>query len=98
VEEIAAVDGIDVLWIGQFDLTASLGIPGQFTTEIFRDAVAHVVAAARGAGKHVGMVCGTVEECRAMLSQGLSMIGYSFDTWLYEGALKAGLAELRAGV
>jgi len=95
VEEIAAVDGIDVLWIGQFDLTVSLGIPGQFSTETFRDAVAQVVAAARAAGKHVGMVCGTVEECRTMLAQGLTMIGYSFDTWLYEGALKAGLAELR---
>ncbi len=96
VEEIAAVEGIDVLWIGQFDLTASLGIPGQFSTDVFRDAVARIVAAARGAGKHVGMVCGTVEECRAMLSQGLSMIGYSFDTWLYEGALEAGVAELRS--
>src|SRR5438552_15429636 len=29
-DEIAAVEGIDVLWIGHFDLTASLGIPGQF--------------------------------------------------------------------
>ena len=28
-EEIGAVDGIDVLWIGHYDLTASLGIPGQ---------------------------------------------------------------------
>ncbi|MGI8973804.1 MAG: HpcH/HpaI aldolase family protein, partial [Gaiella sp.] len=96
VEEIAVVEGIDVLWIGQFDLTASLGIPGQFSTDAYRDAVARIVAAARAAGKHVGMVCGTVEECRSMLAQGLSMIGYSFDTWLYEGALKDGVSELRA--
>lgn len=33
VEEIAAVPGIDVLWVGQFDLTASLGIAGQFDNE-----------------------------------------------------------------
>ena len=96
VDEIAVVEGIDVLWIGQFDLTASLGIPGQFSTDVFRDAVARIVAAAQAAGKHVGMVCSTVGECRAMLSQGLTMIGYSFDTWLYEGALKAGVAELRS--
>ncbi len=96
VEEIAAVDGIDVLWIGQFDLTASLGIPGRFDTDVFRDAVTRIVAAARAGGKHVGMVCGTVDECRAMLARGLSMISYSFDTWLLEGALKAGIAELRA--
>jgi 2-keto-3-deoxy-L-rhamnonate aldolase RhmA len=96
VEEIAAVDGIDVLWIGQFDLTASLGNPGAFDTDTFRDAVARIVAAAQAEGKHVGMVCGTVDECRAMLAEGLSMIGYSFDTWLYEGALRAGIEELRA--
>ena len=29
-EAIAAVDGIDVLWVGHFDLTNSMGIPGQF--------------------------------------------------------------------
>lgn len=95
VEEIAAVDGIDVLWIGQFDLTASLGIPGRFDTDVFREAVTRIVAAARATGKHVGMVCGTVEECRSMLAQGLSMIGYSFDTWLFEGALRAGIEALR---
>ena len=95
VEEIAAVDGIDVLWIGQFDLTASLGIPGQFESETFRDAVARVLAAAHDSGKHVGMVCATVEDCRAMLDQGLSIVGFSFDTWLFEGALRSGLAALR---
>jgi 2-dehydro-3-deoxyglucarate aldolase/4-hydroxy-2-oxoheptanedioate aldolase len=96
VEEIAAVDGIDVLWIGQFDLTASLGIPGQFETDAFRDAVARILAAARATGKHVGMVCATVDDCRAMLAQGLSIVGYSFDTWLLEGALRDGFAQLRS--
>jgi len=96
VEEIAAVDGVDVLWIGQFDLTTSLGIPGEFASDAFLQAVARIVAAADGAGKHVGMVCGTVEEAREMLARGLSMIGYSFDTWLLESALRTGLEALRA--
>ena len=96
VEEIAVVDGIDVLWIGQFDLTTSLGIPGQFDTNAYRDAVARIVAAARTHGKHVGMVCATVADARAMMAQGLTMISYSFDTWLLEGALRAGLDELRS--
>lgn len=97
VEEIAAVDGVDVLWIGQFDLTASLGIPGEFDTDLFRDAVAHIVAAARMNGKHVGMVCANVDDARAMLGAGLTILAYSFDTWLLEGALRAGLEKLRAG-
>lgn len=96
VGDIAAVDGIDVLWIGQFDLTASLGIPGEFETDAYRDAVARIVSAAQSNGKNVGMVCASVEDARAMLAAGLTMVAYSFDTWLLEGALRAGLDELRA--
>lgn len=96
VEEIAAVDGLDVLWIGQFDLTTSLGIPGQFDTDVYRAAVARIVAAARANGKHVGMVCASVDDARAMIAQGLSLIAYSFDTWLFEGALRAGVDAIRS--
>lgn len=96
VEEIAAVDGLDVLWIGQFDLTTSLGIPGDFGSPVFSDAVDRIVAAADAHGKHVGMVCATVADCREMRDRGLSILGYSFDTWLLEGALRDGLAAIRA--
>ncbi|MEC7227920.1 MAG: aldolase/citrate lyase family protein, partial [Candidatus Latescibacterota bacterium] len=45
VERIAAVDGIDILWIGQFDLSNFLGIPGQFTHPTFLDAIKRVTEA-----------------------------------------------------
>jgi len=45
VEAIAAVEGVDALWIGQNDLTASLGIPGQFDHPRFLDATRRVVDA-----------------------------------------------------
>src|SRR5207237_4553251 len=51
VEKIAAVDGIDALWIGQFDLTTSLGIPGQFDRPEFQDATRRVIEACRVNGK-----------------------------------------------
>ena len=47
VNEIAAVPGIDVLWIGHFDLTNSLGIPGQFDHPDFQAAVQQVLEACR---------------------------------------------------
>ena len=37
---IAAVDGVDCLWVGHFDLSCSLGIPGQFDHKDFTDAIA----------------------------------------------------------
>ena len=58
VEEIAAVDGIDCLWLGHFDLTNFLGIPGQFDNPRYIDAVKRIVAAGRkhkqGARLHGG--------------------------------------------
>lgn len=54
-EEIAAVEGLDMVLIGANDLTADLGIPGQFEHEKARDAFARTIAAARKYGKHVGV-------------------------------------------
>lgn len=57
VEDIAAVDGIDVLWVGHFDLTNFLGIPGQFDNPVYINAVKRVVAAGRKHKKGLGFMC-----------------------------------------
>ena len=46
-DAIAAVDGIDCLWIGHFDLSVSLGIPGEFDHPKFLKAVERTIAAAK---------------------------------------------------
>ncbi|HEX4443741.1 MAG TPA: aldolase/citrate lyase family protein [Galbitalea sp.] len=50
-EAIAAVPGVDIVGIGANDLTAELGIPGQYDSPIFREAVEAVAAAAKKANK-----------------------------------------------
>jgi 2-keto-3-deoxy-L-rhamnonate aldolase RhmA len=54
-ESIAAVPGIDVLFIGTNDLCAEMGIPGQFDHARVEDAYAKVIAACRKHGKFAGM-------------------------------------------
>ena len=54
IEAIAAVEGVDVLHIGTNDLTASMGIPGDYDDPRVIDAYARTIAAARRHGKHVG--------------------------------------------
>lgn len=101
VEGIAGVEGIDVLWIGHFDLSASLGVPGDFGGVVYRDAVERILAAGAAAGKPVGIVCGSVEEGRRFLAQGFRLLAYSFDLWIYQDALRSGLdglAEARAAL
>jgi 2-keto-3-deoxy-L-rhamnonate aldolase RhmA len=55
IEEIAAVEGVDMLFIGTNDLCASLGIPGQLDHALVRDAYARTQEACRKHGKHVGV-------------------------------------------
>ena len=54
-DEIAAVDGIDVLHIGASDLSTEMGIPGQYTHERMSAAFETVAKAARGHGKAMGV-------------------------------------------
>ncbi|GAA4331283.1 aldolase/citrate lyase family protein [Pigmentiphaga soli] len=55
VEEIAAVDGVDLLLVGTNDLTAEMGIPGRYDEPRVRAAFERIIAAARANGRHVGI-------------------------------------------
>jgi 2-keto-3-deoxy-L-rhamnonate aldolase RhmA len=55
IDEIAAIEGVDLLFIGTNDLCASLGIAGQFEHESVRDAYTKGIAACRKHGKHLGV-------------------------------------------
>jgi 2-dehydro-3-deoxyglucarate aldolase/4-hydroxy-2-oxoheptanedioate aldolase len=98
VEAIAAVDGIDVLWIGHFDLTTSLGIPAQFDHPRFKDAVARVVEAANRHGKTAGIMASGVDSSIDWLNQGFRAVAYWGDLWVYGQALSEGLAAVRQAV
>jgi 2-dehydro-3-deoxyglucarate aldolase/4-hydroxy-2-oxoheptanedioate aldolase len=98
VENIAAVDGIDVLWVGHYDLTASLGIPGRFGHARYLDAVRRILEACRRHGKTPGFMASSVEEGRAYLAQGFRCLAYWGDLWIYQQGLRQGLEALRAAL
>ncbi len=54
-EEIASVEGVDMVLIGTNDLLGDMGIPGQYEHERVRDAYARTIAACRKHGRHVGV-------------------------------------------
>jgi len=55
MDEIVAVDGVDLVLMGVNDLLADWGIPGQYDDPRVRDAYARVIAVCRSRGKHVGV-------------------------------------------
>lgn len=95
VDDIAAVPGIDVLWVGQFDLTSSLGIPGRFDDPAFESALDRVAAAARAAGKAAGFMATSPAEAERVLGKGYTAIAYGGDLWIYQQALRAGVERVR---
>ncbi|MBM3995631.1 MAG: aldolase [Planctomycetes bacterium] len=97
LEAIAAVPGIDVLWIGHNDLTNSMGLPGQFDHPRYVQAVQSVLDAARRHGKSAGFMATSIPMGQTLLQQGFRILAYGGDLWLYQQALKDGLASLRNG-
>lgn len=97
LDRIAAVEGIDVLWIGHFDLTSSMGIPGQFEHVRYREAVRRVLEACTRHGKAAGFMVASVEQGRALLDEGFRCLAYWGDLWIYRQGLQQGLRGLRAG-
>ena len=87
VEAIAAVDGVDVIWLGHFDLTNFLGIPGQFSHPQYRDAVKRIAAAAKKHGKSAGYMAASQELGREFLDHGYRMIATGTDQALLQNSL-----------
>jgi 2-keto-3-deoxy-L-rhamnonate aldolase RhmA len=95
-EAIAAVDGVDCLWVGHFDLSVSLGIPGEFDHPTFGGAIERVRAAAAKHDRALGRLVPTVEQGIAVHAQGFDFICYSGDVWVLQGALADAIGRLRA--
>ena len=95
VEAIMATPGIDIGWIGHFDLTNALGIDGQFDHPRYKAAVKAVVKACERNGKAAGFLCGDVKTGKRYLDWGFRILAYGVDSGLFQGALKAGIDGLR---
>lgn len=90
VEDIAAVDGIDCLWLGHFDLTNFLGVPGQFDHPDYRAAIERIVAAGRANGKALGFMAADSDWARRYRDYGFNMIASGTD----QGILLAGVRNI----
>ena len=92
---IAALPEVDCLWVGHFDLSHSLGIPGQFAHERFQAALREVVAGARQHGKLLGVQPASSEMAEQWRQLGFNVFSWQSDIALYRGALQAGVKDLR---
>jgi 2-dehydro-3-deoxyglucarate aldolase/4-hydroxy-2-oxoheptanedioate aldolase len=95
VDAIAAVPGVDVLWLGHFDMSNFLGIPGQFSHPTFQDAIKRIVGAANKHGKSAGYMAASAELGREYLGHGFRMIATGTDQGMLLEATRAMLDGMR---
>ncbi len=94
--EIAAVDGVDCLFVGPADLAASLGHLGDSANAEVQLAIDRVQAAARARGKCAGIFAGSVQEARDYAARGFTLVALAADViWMLRGAREA-LAAVRS--
>ncbi|MEO1018449.1 MAG: aldolase/citrate lyase family protein, partial [Pseudomonadota bacterium] len=92
--EIAAVDGVDALWLGHGDLSGSLGAPGDFASDAFRRSVDTILAAGKAAEKRVGRLVPDRAAADEAITAGFDILLISADIKLLYGAMKQALDGL----
>lgn len=96
VDEIAAVEGVDVIMLGPADFSLLSGFPGQFTHPKIDEALNQIAAAAKRHGKVWGTVAGTTQRAKELIDRGAGWTTCGCDLiWVMNG-LKQALADLRA--
>jgi len=96
LEAILAVPGLDVVFVGPYDLSQSLGVPGQVDHPSVTACVQRIVAACVARK----LACGTFTESPAgaakWVARGLRYVSYSVDVGLLTSACAATVRELKA--
>jgi 2-keto-3-deoxy-L-rhamnonate aldolase RhmA len=95
LDAIASTPGVDVLWVGHYDLSSAMGIPGQFQHPEFLGALAAVVAASARHGKVAAIQPGNPEQAKQWHGIGFRILSWSADLAVYRNAVNAGVTELK---
>ncbi len=95
IEEIAAVEGIDVLFAGPMDLSASLGIIGQINHPKLLDLLADFPKRVATANKPAGITFGDLDRCRRAIDEGYRFVNIGSIASLGANGIKSVLPELR---
>src|SRR5262245_47942242 len=88
VEQIAALKGVDVLFIGPADLGQSMGIVGQWDHPDVWKSIERVARAAKANGIHWAILPPNVAYAKRCLDLGCRMLSIGIDTWLVQRGLR----------
>ncbi|MEM6678013.1 MAG: aldolase/citrate lyase family protein [Pseudomonadota bacterium] len=89
IDEILAVEGVDVLFIGPYDLSQSVGTPGEITSPAVLEAISRISSAARARNRALGIFCDTPALLAEARRQAVAYVAYSVDVSIFRDAVLA---------
>lgn len=95
LDAILEVEGTDLIFVGPYDLSQSLGVPGQINAPEVRDKVKQIVAQSGARGKAVGIYADTVEEARFWRDLGILFVAINVDVYIFLRACQDMVAAVR---
>lgn len=95
IDDILSFNEIDIVYIGQYDLSVALGIPGDVTNQRLLDIMDKAVVKINKAGKLAGCMVHSVKEAKEMVENGYKFIVYKVDSGLLYEVVNNFVEELR---
>ena len=95
IEEIVALEGVDGIFVGPYDLSISMGIPGEFNNPVFQAAIDRIIKAVHDAGKFCIFFAGNTDAVVAGYKRGFDGMAYSLDAAIIIEALKERVDKIR---
>ena len=96
VEAICCVEGVDAVFIGTGDLALSMGLPRDTAGDhaVFRDALAHILAVGRKAGRAVGIPAPNSDSASRRFAEGYQFVTLASDIRLLRQAIRSELSKV----
>jgi len=94
IDTIAAVDGVDAVFIGPADLSADMGYLGNPSHPEVEEAIRHGFARIRAAGKAGGIIAESADQITAYMDMGATFVAIGSDVLLFRQAMEARLLDI----
>jgi 2-dehydro-3-deoxyglucarate aldolase len=93
LEAILAVEGVDSFIVGPYDLSGSLGVPGQFDHPLMKEAMQRIETVGAASGKSLGIhvIEPKPDELKNRIEQGYRFVAYSVDIRMLDCACRRAL-------
>lgn len=95
IEEIAAMNGVDGIFVGPCDLSIAMEIPLEFDNPKLLKALDRILAACQKYHKESIIFAGTPEKARELYAQGFDSVAYSLDATIFINAMKEQIDKCR---